>query len=88
MPHTMVEPLKRLGLPIELNIGKVVLQEDFLVCSPGDCLNHEQTRILVRGTVLVLTEAYIMNVNTFRNCLRNHWRNLRSTCLSVGPMGK
>lgn len=43
MQHTMVEPLKKLGMPVELNKGNVVLDRDFEV---RRCIGHAACAIL------------------------------------------
>lgn len=48
-PHTMLEPLRKLGLPVVLERGVIRLTEDYNVCSEGDVLTPEQTQILVRA---------------------------------------
>jgi len=44
--HSMTEPLRKLGLPVELKIGVVSLYQDFQVCNKGDVLTPEQAKIL------------------------------------------
>ena len=49
MPHTMLEPLKKLGMPVQLNKGVLQLERPFTICEAGDVLTPEQGRLLVRG---------------------------------------
>lgn len=46
MQHTMVEQLTKLGLPVVLEKGVVVLTKDHAVCRAGDVLTPEQARLL------------------------------------------
>jgi hypothetical protein len=45
---SMTEPLRKLGLPVELKNTVVSLYQDHQVCAKGDVLTPEQARILVR----------------------------------------
>ncbi len=45
---SMTEPLRKLGLPVELKNTVVTLYQDHQVCAKGDVLTPEQARILVR----------------------------------------
>ena len=49
LTYTMLEPLKKLGVPVELQHGVLALTEPYTVCSAGDELTHEQARLLVRA---------------------------------------
>jgi len=44
--HTMVDPLRKLGLPVMLKNGVVTLEKDFVVCKAGVTLTPEQAKIL------------------------------------------
>lgn len=46
--HTMTEPLRKLGLPVDLQKGLVVLTRDHDVVKEGDVMTSEQARLLVR----------------------------------------
>lgn len=46
-PHSMMESLRKLGLPVALEKGVIRLTEAFTVCEPGDQLTTEQAQILV-----------------------------------------
>jgi mRNA turnover protein 4 len=46
LPHTMAEPLRKLGLPVRLNKGVVELTRDHDLCAAGDTLTPEQARLL------------------------------------------
>ena len=46
MPHNMDEPLRKLGMPVMLKRGVVMLEQEFTVCRKGDVLTPEQARIL------------------------------------------
>jgi mRNA turnover protein 4 len=54
MTYTMLEPLKKLGLTVELQHGVLALTEPYTVCSAGDVLTPEQARLLVRSSPFVL----------------------------------
>lgn len=49
MAHTMVEQLRKLGMPVELQNGVVHLTSDYTVCKEGEALSVDQARILVRA---------------------------------------
>eukprot|EP01102_Stenamoeba_stenopodia_P005135 TRINITY_DN15645_c0_g1_i1.p1 TRINITY_DN15645_c0_g1~~TRINITY_DN15645_c0_g1_i1.p1 ORF type:complete len:240 (-),score=64.17 TRINITY_DN15645_c0_g1_i1:15-734(-) len=44
--HAMADRLRKLGLPVMLKNGVIVLEKDFSVCEVGDVLTPEQTKIL------------------------------------------
>lgn len=46
LPFTMAEQLRALGMPVELDHGKVRLTRDFIVCEKGDLLSSEQSHLL------------------------------------------
>eukprot|EP01029_Cantina_marsupialis_P027831 TRINITY_DN774065_c0_g1_i1.p1 TRINITY_DN774065_c0_g1~~TRINITY_DN774065_c0_g1_i1.p1 ORF type:complete len:216 (+),score=58.38 TRINITY_DN774065_c0_g1_i1:42-689(+) len=46
MIHTMVEPLRKLGLPVKLDNGVVKVERDHVVCREGDVLKPEQAQLL------------------------------------------
>lgn len=46
MPHTMFETLSKLGMPVKLDRGVVVLPTDFELCAAGKPLTPEQSRLL------------------------------------------
>ncbi len=48
MTFTMLEPLKKLGLNVQLKHGVLALEEPFTVCRSGDVLTPDQARLLVR----------------------------------------
>jgi len=47
MPVTMEPTLRKLGLPVRLLDGKIVLPAECVVCKAGDALTPEQCKILV-----------------------------------------
>lgn len=53
MTHTMVEQLRKLGMPVELQKGVLHLTAPFTVCREGEVLTVDQARILVRLPSLV-----------------------------------
>jgi len=46
MAFTMAEQLRSLGMPVELDNGKVRLTRDYVVCEKGDILSTEQSHLL------------------------------------------
>jgi len=46
LPFTMAEQLRALGMPVELDHGKVRLTRDYIVCERGDILSTEQSHLL------------------------------------------
>jgi len=44
--HTMHEPFRKLGLPVVLKRGVVVLESDFTICNAGNKVTPEQARLL------------------------------------------
>ena len=55
MTFTMLEPLKKLGLNVQLKHGVLALEDPFTVCSAGDVLTPDQARLLVRQACIVIT---------------------------------
>ncbi len=45
-PHSMLEEFRKLGLPVDLNKGTIVMRKEYVVCRPGQVLTPEQCRIL------------------------------------------
>ncbi|CAG9584013.1 putative 60S acidic ribosomal protein [Leishmania major strain Friedlin] len=45
-PHSMFDHLAKLGLPIKLDRGVIVLLQDTTVCEPGDTLSAEAAQLL------------------------------------------
>jgi len=45
-PHNMEPQLRKMGMPVALEKGKVMCLVDFTVCNKGDVLTSEQARIL------------------------------------------
>jgi mRNA turnover protein 4 len=57
-PVSMVEQFRKLGMPVEVKNGKVVLinnRSDFVVCREGKALSAEQCKILVHFGVKLAT---------------------------------
>jgi mRNA turnover protein 4 len=46
LPFSMDGPLRKLGLPVELKRGVIVLTQPVVVCNAGDTLTPEQCKIL------------------------------------------
>lgn len=47
--HTMVEELRRLGLPVDLKDAVITLFGPHTICRKGDTLTPEQCQLLVRA---------------------------------------
>jgi mRNA turnover protein 4 len=45
-PHSMLEHLRKLGLPVRLDNGVIVVEEDTIVCEPGEELTTEAAQLL------------------------------------------
>ncbi|CUG90933.1 60S ribosomal protein L10, putative [Bodo saltans] len=65
-PHSMFEHLSKLGLPIKLDKGVVVLLQDTTVCAEGDTLSAEAAQLL---------KLFGMQTAEFRIELTAHWAN-------------
>lgn len=46
LPHSLETTVRALGMPTRLVTGKVILDQDFVVCKEGEVLNSKQTRLL------------------------------------------
>lgn len=46
LPSSMLEPMRKLKLPVKLNKGVIELETDHVVCSKGDVLTVDQARVL------------------------------------------
>jgi mRNA turnover protein 4 len=47
-PVAMLDELRKLGMKVEIDDGKVALRESFCVCTAGTAITPEQARILVK----------------------------------------
>jgi len=68
-PVSMVEQFRKLGLPVEVQVGKVGFmggKQDFLVCKKGNVLNVESCKILVHFGV---------QLSEFKVKLNSVWEN-------------
>ena len=63
-PHTMVEQLARLGLPVKLDRGIVTIREDTTICKAGAALTPESSQLLKLFGVMTVQ---------FRVQLTAHW---------------
>jgi mRNA turnover protein 4 len=76
-PGTMVEQFRKLGLPVDINNGTVVLREtskgcndgEYRVCKEGSALSAEQCKLLVH---------FGIKVSTFRVAIAGRW--VKDTC--------
>ena len=50
--------LKRLGLPVILKEGRLILNHDYILCETGQPLRPEQCKLLVKYTSLVILIAH------------------------------
>lgn len=44
--HSLEPELRRVGVPTRLEKGKVVLENEYVVCREGEVLDSRQTRLL------------------------------------------
>lgn len=58
MPVTMEPTLRKLGLPVRLIDGKIMLPGDCQVCKAGDALSPEQCKILVHFAIFQHISMY------------------------------
>lgn len=65
-PHSMFEHLNKLGLPIKLDKGTIVLLQETTVCDIGDTLSAEAASLL---------KLFGMMTVEFRVELTAHWNN-------------
>lgn len=65
-PHSMFEHLSKLGLPIKLDKGVIVLLQDTTVCEKGDTLSAEASQLL---------KLFGLQTAEFRIDLTAHWSN-------------
>jgi mRNA turnover protein 4 len=65
-PHSMFEHLSKLGLPIKLDKGVIVLLQDTTVCEDGDTLSAEAAQLL---------KLFGRQTAEFRMDLVAHWTN-------------
>lgn len=63
-PHSMFEHLSKLGLPIKLDKGVILLLQDTTVCDKGDTLSSEAAQLL---------KLFGMQTAEFRLDLTAHW---------------
>lgn len=77
-PHTMTETLRKLGMPVRLDKGKVVLESDYTICKAGDNITPEQGRLLKHFDHLLAT---------FRFHLMSMWEreSQKYTALATSP---
>uniref|UniRef100_A0A0A9WWX3 mRNA turnover protein 4 n=1 Tax=Lygus hesperus TaxID=30085 RepID=A0A0A9WWX3_LYGHE len=64
--HSMFDHLAKLGLPIKLDKGVIVLLQDTTVCEPGDTLSAEASQLL---------KLFGVQSAKFSIELTAHWRN-------------
>ncbi|ESL12192.1 60S acidic ribosomal protein [Trypanosoma rangeli SC58] len=65
-PHSMFDHLSKLGLPIKLDKGVIVLLQDTTVCEPNDTLSAEAAQLL---------RLFGVQSAEFRIDLTAHWAN-------------
>jgi hypothetical protein len=74
-PHTMLEPLRALGLPVELKNGVVFLTNEHTACSDGDVLTPEQCKVL---------KLFGHELAEFKLTLLAAWSNSKFELMSAG----
>ncbi|KEG10563.1 60S acidic ribosomal protein P0 [Trypanosoma grayi] len=72
-PHSMFDHLSKLGLPIKLDKGVIVLLQDTTVCEPNDTLSVEAAQLL---------KLFGVQSAEFRIDLTAHWANGVSSKIS------
>jgi mRNA turnover protein 4 len=65
-PHSMYDQLSKLGLPIKLDKGTIVVTAETVVCQKGDVLTAEAAQIL---------KLFNMQTADFKLELTAHWTN-------------
>eukprot|EP00835_Amoeboradix_gromovi_P006092 NODE_658_length_5456_cov_0.429158.p3 type:complete len:215 gc:universal NODE_658_length_5456_cov_0.429158:1474-830(-) len=45
LPSSMLEQLKKLNLPVKLNIGKIILEKPYTLCEEGKEMTNEQCQV-------------------------------------------
>ena len=75
LPHTMLEMLRKLGMPVELQKGTLVLIRDFTMCRKGEVLSPEQAKLL---------KIFGHKLSTFSIDLMAHWSNGKFQDLEEG----
>lgn len=63
-PHSMCEYLRKLGLPVKLDKGVIVVEEETVVCEPGEELTAEAANLL---------KLFGMETAQFGIVLTSHW---------------
>jgi len=64
MIHSMIEPLRKLGLQVTLNKGVVTLDQDTDLCTKGNEISPEQAKLL---------KLFEYKMALFRLTLSAHW---------------
>ncbi|TQS35754.1 hypothetical protein Golomagni_03813 [Golovinomyces magnicellulatus] len=64
MAHSLEPELRKLGMPTNLVIGKIMLQNDYIVCQEGIVLDSRQTRLL---------KLFGVTMAEFKISLRAYW---------------
>ena len=55
-PTSMMEQLRKLGMPVQIDNGKIVLRDgtnEYRICKEGQVLSAEQTKLLVHFDIKV-----------------------------------
>ena len=78
-PHSMFDHLAKLGLPIKLDRGVIVLLQDTTVCEPGDTLSAEAAQLL---------KLFGLQSAEFKIELTAHWSNGVAKKVSSGAAKK
>jgi mRNA turnover protein 4 len=62
LPHTMMEVLRKLGMPVRLDKGKVVLESNYDICTAGETLTPDQGRLLKHfGHPLAVFQLHVLS---------------------------
>ena len=58
LPSSMMDQLKKLNVPVKLNIGKITLEEPFTLCEEGKEMTNEQCQI-AKMLWMPLAKSYV-----------------------------
>lgn len=62
MPHTMADTLRKLGMPVRLDKGIIVLPEEYAICKAGEALTPAQSRLLqIFGHMLAVFRLHLIS---------------------------
>ncbi|KAG9291071.1 hypothetical protein G9A89_012943 [Geosiphon pyriformis] len=65
-PPSMETELRKLGLPTLLRNGNIVIDQDFVICSPGQVLNSNQSHLLKQ--LMIKVAAFKVHLLCYYDC--------------------